>query len=108
MDNAQVGTGASLSQTFTNGDKVKLEVTSSEACVTNAKATSNEITISTTPSVTPTVAISVDQNNICEGTTQVLSVSSSSDLGTPISWYIQLVYNISRNKNAAMDVAPTP
>ncbi|MDB4834994.1 T9SS type A sorting domain-containing protein, partial [Cyclobacteriaceae bacterium] len=71
-------------------DKITLEVTSSESCVTSSIATSNEITADITSAIIPTVAIDVDVNSICEGVAQTFSVTSSSDLGlTPTySWKV--------------------
>lgn len=52
-----------------NGNVVTCEMTSSEACVTKAKDTSNAITMTVFPIITPDVTITVAPNDtICAGT----------------------------------------
>ncbi len=51
-----------------NGDLVKCSITSSLFCVSPAGATSNTVTMTVIPYVTPTVSITASANTICAGT----------------------------------------
>lgn len=50
-----------------NGDRISCRVTSNASCVSNNPATSNEFTVSLTPSTTPSVGISIPKLNFCSG-----------------------------------------
>ena len=54
--------------TLANDDVISCVMTSSNLCAATPTATSNSITMSVRPFVTPSVSITVSQNNICAGT----------------------------------------
>ena len=63
-------TGSSYtSNTLINGDQVRVVVNSNANCAINNPATSNTITITVNPIVTPSVSIVADQTTICPGAT---------------------------------------
>jgi large repetitive protein len=69
--------------TLSNGSTVSVVMTSSLPCVSGSPATSNTITQSINPLVTPTVAISGD-NSICNGETVVFSSVITNGGSTPL------------------------
>ncbi|MEO6980692.1 MAG: hypothetical protein ABI113_20025, partial [Mucilaginibacter sp.] len=56
------------SSTLANGDVVSCKITSNAACLTVTTATSNNISITVSPPVSPSVVIAASANNICAGT----------------------------------------
>jgi molybdopterin converting factor small subunit len=81
VNNVQRETASSFNYTVVDGDEVKLELTSSESCVTSSVVYSNVTAISASPRLIPSVGIAVDGNDVCQGTTQELSIVSSENLG---------------------------
>jgi gliding motility-associated-like protein len=77
------------SNTLADGDVVTCELTSSEACADPAMVLSNEITITVTDAIVPTIVIVADQTTICLGST-VNFTSTISGGGTSPSyqWYV--------------------
>ncbi|MBN8702246.1 MAG: T9SS type A sorting domain-containing protein [Bacteroidetes bacterium] len=71
LNNLNAGTNSALytSTVLSNGDVIKVVVTSNAACVTSTTVTSNLITMSVTPSLTPSVSISSSGATICSGST---------------------------------------
>lgn len=79
---------------LTNGAVVSCVVTSSENC--NPTGTSGNITMTATgASVTPTVSISVNTNNVCAGTTQNFSSSITNGGSSPSYQWTRNGSNIS-------------
>lgn len=66
VNNSSVGTGTTYnSSSLNNGDAVKAVLTSNETCVTSVNANSNEITISTSGNITPSITIVASETTIC-------------------------------------------
>ncbi len=85
VNNVAVGGATSAtfnSSTLTNGNTVKVILTSSITCTTGSPATSNVITVSVLSSVTPTVTIPA-QSKICTGTSVTFTATSSGGGATP-------------------------
>ena len=89
VNNLQVGTSQNnYSFTPANGDEVHVVMTSGQSCVTGSPATSNSVVLSVTPYVPASVSISVDQNNICQGTSVTFTASPVNGGTTPVyQWY---------------------
>jgi len=83
------------------GVKVKCIVTSSQSCVSNNPATSNEITVTTTTPINPSVSITPSSSSICEGDNVTFTASS------PQSGYTLTSYTWTLNGIAA-GTANTP
>lgn len=63
------------SSSWTNGTQVYVTMTSNAACPTQATVTSNTITLTVNPTVTPTCSISTPNNTICSGTNATFTAS---------------------------------
>ncbi|MCT4560938.1 MAG: GEVED domain-containing protein [Crocinitomicaceae bacterium] len=63
------------STTLTDGDVVDVVLASSEACIDDPAKVSNDITMTVTPSVVPTITVSSSVNPYCTG--EVLNMSAS-------------------------------
>ncbi len=68
-----------------NGDKIKCRVTSNASCVSGNPAMSNEVTVTLTPSTTPSVGIQITKINYCSG--ENISFTASSSFLTSYSTY---------------------
>ena len=67
-----------------NGDIIKCILTSNYNCVTSSTATSNQVIMSITPLVTPSITISASANNICPGTLVIFSSVFTNGGASPI------------------------
>ena len=74
-----VATGSAFSSALNNNDAVTCVITSNANCITSSTATSNSISISVNPLVTPAISISTPSTNICAG--QSVSFTSSINNG---------------------------
>ncbi len=86
VNGTNVGTNSATytSSTLSNGDVVTCVMTSSEACLTTATATSNGITMSVTANVTPAVSVAVSPNDtICDGTSVTFTATPTNGGATP-------------------------
>ncbi|WP_417266134.1 T9SS type A sorting domain-containing protein [Brumimicrobium sp.] len=82
-----VSTGISTANFSTNslnhGDEVSVIMTSNLACVTGSPTTSNTMTFTVNPLLTPTVSITASKDTICVGETVNFSASVSNEGGSP-------------------------
>jgi GH25 family lysozyme M1 (1,4-beta-N-acetylmuramidase) len=73
-----------ITSTLSNGAIISCVMTSNSTCVTNHTANSNQLTISVTPTVTPTINIVANPSGaICEGTPVTFTATSTNGGGTP-------------------------
>jgi len=84
-------TGASSatwsSSSLVNNDVVRCVLTSSESCANPATATSNEVIITVTPFIVPTIVITGNPTTICTGmTVNFTSVVSGEGLNPSYQW----------------------
>ncbi|HSK14146.1 MAG TPA: MopE-related protein, partial [Phnomibacter sp.] len=101
LNDAQVGTNnASYSNnSLQDGDKVQVIMTSSLGCASPENAASNEITITVTPSVTPSVSIGTTAENICAGTSVTFTATPVNGGNTP--FYQWKVNNTNAGTNSS-------
>jgi gliding motility-associated-like protein len=81
-----VGTNSNtyIDNALVNGDQVSCVLTiSSGECVTTTTATSNTITVTMSPVVTPTISITASANNICGGTPISFTLTSTNAGSAP-------------------------
>ncbi len=86
INGTNVGTNSSTfsSGTLSNGDVIDCILTSSEMCVTKAKDTSNSITMTVNPNLTPEVTITVSPDDtICAGTSTTFTATPTNGGTTP-------------------------
>lgn len=86
------GTNAStfISGSLTNGDKVRVILTSSSACATTPKDTSNELTITVDPTVVPSVSLSTNAPSpLCSGNAATFTATPVNGGTSPVyQWQI--------------------
>lgn len=91
VNDVPAGTNAPTfsSSSLTNGNTVKVVLTSSITCTTGSPATSNVVTVSVLSNVTPAITIS-DPQKICVGSSVTFTTLSSSGGGATPSyqWYL--------------------
>jgi hypothetical protein len=85
LNGEPVGTGVATysNNTLQTGDRIKVVMTSTLACASPESAESNEITITVTPSVTPSVSIGTTAENICAGTSVTFTATPANAGNTP-------------------------
>ncbi|MCP4521661.1 MAG: hypothetical protein GY827_08225, partial [Cytophagales bacterium] len=86
-----VGKGTTLSlSNLVDKEKITLELTSDASCVTSSKVTSNEIEMTLTTGVTPSISITSDKTSICVGGEVNFSIDTQSHEGTSPSyeWFV--------------------
>ncbi len=87
VNGINTGTNSNVFSTTTlvNGDKVKVVITSNLNCVSPVSATSNQITVSVLPWVTPTVTIAPNPvGSICAGTSVTFTAAPVNGGPAPI------------------------
>ncbi len=75
--------GTYSTSTLQNGDVVNVTITSSLACVSPSTVTSNSITMTVNPSVTPTISITASNTNICSGQSVTFTAATTNGGTTP-------------------------
>ena len=89
-NNVNVGTNTYTytSSTLANNDVITCVMTSSLQCVGNGTATSNSVTMTVSPNVTPSVSIATSQTTICSGANAVYTATPTNGGGGPVyQWY---------------------
>lgn len=82
-----VATGASYTTTtLVNGDVISCVLTSSLSCVTSSTATSNSITMTVSPNLTPAVTISASSSTICAGSNVVFTATPTNGGTAVYQW----------------------
>ena len=69
---------------LSTGDQLQCILTSNALCVTTATAQSNIISVTMTPSVTPTIAVSPSSTATCAGSNIVFTASSTNGGSNPV------------------------
>ena len=84
------GSNIFATSTLSDGDQVRVILTSSLACLANSNAASNVITVDILPLVVPSVTISVNPGNtICAGTPVTFTANSLNGGSAPVyAWQI--------------------
>ena len=101
VNSTNVGTNTYTYSTSTlnNGDVVSCIMTSSLLCVNNSPATSNAITMTVNPNVTPTVTISTPITAICSGANAVFTATPTNGGGAPVYQWKKNGVNVGTNTN---------
>jgi hypothetical protein len=81
--NAGTGSASFSSSSLPNGAVVSCVLTSNASCVTQTTATSNNITITVSPVVTPGVSISATATTICAGSNVTFTATPTNGGSTP-------------------------
>ena len=97
---AQAETTNKFTYTPSNGDIVKVEMTTGLTCVTKTMAVSNEVKILMTPAVVSSVSIVADQTTVCEGTPVTIEA-------TAINAGVAKLQMVCRNSSTNRDVKKT-
>ncbi len=82
--NVGINTYTYSSSSLANNDVITVQMTSSLQCVTNQVATSNAVTMTVFPNVTPTVSISTPQTTVCSGANVTFTATSTNGGGAPV------------------------
>ncbi|CAN5296763.1 hypothetical protein BH09BAC1_BH09BAC1_12480 [soil metagenome] len=72
-----------------NNDSVRVVFTASASCVSSTPVSSNTITMTVNPTVTPTVILAISQNNICPGTSVTFTATSNNGGSSPTYSFIR-------------------
>jgi hypothetical protein len=101
INNVNVGanTYTYSSNTLSNNDAVKVVMTSSLQCVLSPVSTSNLVTMTVFPNVTPSVAISTPQTTICAGTNVTFTATPTNGGGAPVYQWKKNGINTGTNAN---------
>ncbi|MBX7227294.1 MAG: lamin tail domain-containing protein [Chitinophagales bacterium] len=88
------------SSTLQNGDMITCVMTSNLACVSGSPVTSNQVTITVTTPVIPTISIVADNNPICAGQSVNFVANTANQGTTPVyQWKLNGVNVGSNNAN---------
>lgn len=100
-----VGTNNNMytDNTLINGDIISCQLTSNSSCVTTNTATSNNIMMTVNPLLTPSITISVSQNNFCYGTTVTFSSISVNQGINPVYQWKKNGINVGTNASGYTD-----
>ncbi|KAB2807754.1 PKD domain-containing protein [Phaeocystidibacter luteus] len=98
VNGANVGMNSATyaSSTLAQGDMVSVEMTTSLTCSSAPTATSNSVTMTVSPVVTPSVGVTVPGavTNICEGASVLFSAIPSNGGTSPVyDWYVNGTYD---------------
>ncbi len=110
LNGTNVGTNSNTYQNaaLTNGAKVSCEMTSSLACANPTTATSNEVTITVTTAVAPSVSIAASPGNtICSGTNVTFTATPTNGGATPSYQWKLNGTNVGTNSNTYQNAALT-
>jgi hypothetical protein len=108
LNGANVGTNSNTYQNaaLANGSKVTCVMTSSLACANPATATSNEITMTVTAAVAPSVTIAANPgNSICNGTSVTFTATPTNGGTTPTYQWKLNGANVGTNSNTYQNAA---
>lgn len=83
VNGANVGTAATYSYTPADGDTIKCILTNAD-CFQAVRDTSNTITMQVSPTVTPDIAITADNNNSCLGTAVTYTATANNTGTAPV------------------------
>lgn len=86
-DNQLSGNTYRPASAFIQGEKITCKVTSNASCISGNPATSNIVTIQIQTPITPVVNINMASANLCLGTTEAFTASSTYTI-TSYSWKI--------------------
>ena len=91
--------------TLNNGDVISCLLTSNHPCIAANNVTSNAITVTVNPAVTPAVSISASANNICKGTPVSFTATATGGNTTVYQWK-KNGSNVGNNTNTYSDPIP--
>ena len=101
INGANVGSNTYTYSTSTlnSGDVITCIMTSALLCVNNSPGTSNAITMTVNPNVTPSVIISTPQTAICSGTNAIFTAIPTNGGGAPVYQWKKNGVNVGTNAN---------
>lgn len=85
-----------------NGDVIMVTMTSSLGCVTQASANSTQIVMTVSPTVTPTISIAANNNNVCSGTAVTFTASVTHPGSIPGYQWKRNGFNVGTNSSTYM------
>lgn len=91
-----VQTGASIysDNQLIDGDVISCELTSNNACITNATAVSNTLVMNVTPNERPALAIAASANNVCSGKSITFTATAINSGSAPTYTWFQNGVNL--------------
>jgi hypothetical protein len=88
-----------------SGDVISCSLTSNASCVTTTSATSNNITMAVTPTVSASVSVAASQTSVCSGTSVVFTATAVNAGSTPIYQWKKNGINTGSNSTTYTDAA---
>ncbi len=105
VNNVNVGNAATYTYTPLNTDVITCVLTSNATCANPVTVTSNSITMTVNPTVTPTISISANPgNNVCAGTAVTYTATTTN--GGPSPAYQWKVNNVLVSTSALFTYTP--
>ena len=97
--NAGTNSNTFSTSSLTNGSQVKVIMTSAYTCASPAAATSNIISITVSPMVTPAVSVSTSSTSICTGTNVTFTATPTNGGSSPSYQWKRNGTNVGTNSN---------
>jgi|GEM_PF-2745600 len=85
--------------TLTDGDIIRCVLTNTDPCATPPSDTSNTITMTVIPAVTPTVSITADNTEICAGTEVSFNATATNEGSSPTYQWKKNDTNVGTNSD---------
>ena len=99
-----VSTSANYSSsTLANGDMITCDIISNAYYLTSTTATSNAVTMTVKPAVTPSVAVLPSSTNVCAGTTVIFTATPSNGGSSPVYQWKKSGLIVGTNSNTYSD-----
>lgn len=101
LNGSNVGTGGTTysNSSLANGDVVSCVMTANNTCQTVSTATSNSITVTVNPNLTPSVSIGASSTSICSGSSVIFTATPTNGGSSPTYQWKKNGSNVGTNSS---------